>query len=297
MGSSSSITKMIASRENLSMSLLLVLALATFQLISCATLEDGTAKEEEQDQDRIMGGFEARPNEFPFVVGLWTRDGDHPFCAGALVLERFILTAAQCVVDRQDIEAVLGDHDVTIDEYGEQHIKVCHIHVHPDYPGQSGFDNDIAILELCHPAEFTHSVQPIIPKYNSDHLKPRSPVMVAGWGTTSEDGDLSDVLRGVQLRVVSNRECRRSYDDIRDGQICAAVRGGGKDACMGDAGAPLWIRDSGRIGVVGLVSSGYGCGRPGYPGIYTRISYHVHHSVEWFESILDEGERTRLFQQ
>jgi trypsin len=57
-------------------------------------------------------------------------------------------------------------------------------------------------------------------------------------------------------------------------QICAGVIGGGKDSCQGDSGGPLWALDEAKQTrmLVGVVSSGKGCARPRYPGIYTNVS-------------------------
>ena len=44
----------------------------------------------------------------------------------------------------------------------------------------------------------------------------------------------------------------------------------GKDSCQGDSGGPLTY-----LGIhVGIVSWGYGCARPEYPGVYNSLILH-----------------------
>ena len=66
--------------------------------------------------------------------------------------------------------------------------------------------------------------------------------------------------------------------------LCAGHEHGGKDACQGDSGGPLMTRlnytkhddveskPKKRWTLIGLVSAGYSCAKPGQPGIYHRIS-------------------------
>ena len=97
--------------------------------------------------------------------------------------------------------------------------------------------------------------------------------VVSGWGTTSEGGSTPSTLRKVTVPVISDDKCRDAYgrNDIFDSNLCAGFDAGGKDSCQGDSGGPLYC--SGYQ--AGVVSWGYGCARPNYPGVYTEVSYFI----------------------
>ena len=67
---------------------------------------------------------------------------------------------------------------------------------------------------------------------------------VAGWGHTSEGGLTSDVLRSVDLKLLTNAQCETyGYGYIADSTICAiGDLEGGEDACQGDSGGPLFVQ-------------------------------------------------------
>ena len=70
---------------------------------------------------------------------------------------------------------------------------------------------------------------------------------VAGWGRTSEGGSTSDVLRSVDLKLLTNAQCE-TYGyagDLVDSMICAiGDLDGGEDACQGDSGGPLFVQQA-----------------------------------------------------
>lgn len=53
------------------------------------------AKNGNQDQERIVGGQNASPNEWPWIAGLF--NGNRQFCGGSLIDKNHILTAAHCI--------------------------------------------------------------------------------------------------------------------------------------------------------------------------------------------------------
>ena len=57
--------------------------------------------------------------------------------------------------------------------------------------------------------------------------------------------------------------------------IMAGFPDGGYDSCQGDSGGPMVVLavDGQTYLQSGVVSWGNGCADPGYPGVYSRISY------------------------
>lgn len=161
-----------------------------------------------------------------------------------------------------------------MDDGNEQKIVLSKIIQHENYNSFT-ITNDISLLQVSKPFTFNQFVQPIaLPK--AGHAASGSCV-VSGWGTTTEGGSSPDILMKVSVPIVSDDACRDAYgqNDIRDSMLCAGVSEGGKDSCQGDSGGPLACSDTGSTYLAGVVSWGYGCARPSYPGVYTEVSYFV----------------------
>ena len=70
---------------------------------------------------------------------------------------------------------------------------------------------------------------------------------VAGWGRTSEGGSTSDVLRSVDLKLLTNAQCETyGYPgELVDSDICAiGDLDGGEGTCQGDSGGPLFVQQA-----------------------------------------------------
>merc|ERR1711860_13976 len=296
MGSCNLRIKMIASKKWLLLAIFSVVAFAPLLTVCANNDTSPDQADEEQDKDgRIVGGQQANAHEFPWVIGLYGYRGDRPFCGGSIIANRWVLTAAHCVYERnvKAFSIVAGDHKASKFEEGQQRIKVCGAKIHPGHPkgpdSDHGIHNDVALLELCKPIYFSPTVQPIALASKNIRMNDNgSKVTVAGWSTTKEGGMTVNALRYVHVYTVTNARCRSQYGSyIEKGQICAGVPKGGKDSCQGDSGGPLWWKDPSnqQIYQVGVVSSGRGCGRRDYPGIYARVS----HYFEWILDAMFEG--------
>ncbi|KAF0290577.1 Clotting factor B [Amphibalanus amphitrite] len=210
-------------------------------------------------------------------------------CGGTLISARTVLTAAHCVDGRQpaDLKVRLGEYDLSTTRDGKHvNVPVARIVVHPRYRRKH---NDLALLHLGRPVPISRQIKPAcLPPGHADHTG--RPVDLAGWGHTEFQGKVSRVLHEARLRVVNVSRCEQAYEHLltfdRDfpggfqgTKLCAnSADGTSKDACQGDSGGPLVYRTTGierRYQVIGVVSTGLGCGNPNYPGIYTKVSMYV----------------------
>lgn len=76
----------------------------------------------------------------------------------------------------------------------------------------------------------------------------------------------------VNISVVDVNVCNEtdSYGgELYDGMLCVGHLAGGKDSCQGDSGGPLVCDGL----LAGVVSWGYRCATPNYPGIYTDVNF------------------------
>jgi len=234
----------------------------------------------------IVGGTEATPYSIPWQVGLVSPGGNRPFCGGTLISDRHVLTAAHCTGGgRRKIDVIVGEHSVTSSSDGTRH-TVCRVVNHPRYKNPSGQNNDFSILHLDKPVQIGRRAVPACLATSSmgGSFLVGKKMTVSGWGTTSSGGSTALRLRHVSVPGVSNSQCKRAYSSLTDAMLCAAEAGGGVDSCQGDSGGPLTYTTGGKTYLVGVVSFGIGCAKPGYPGVYARVTK----EIGWINSELNK---------
>jgi V8-like Glu-specific endopeptidase len=210
-------------------------------------------------------------SEAPWQVALVRHGTRDLFCNGVLVSEQWVLTAAHCVDgpgnDPAKLDVVAGTH--TYKSGGEQ-IGVVAIHTHPQWNNNS-LDSNAALLKL----KSASGLGKPLPIVESEDAAAMSQVRVTGWGSIHELGPTLDNIQYADIPVVSNAVCNgpNSYNGrITSNMLCAGQAAGGADVCQGASGSPAKISVRGKDYVVGIVSHGEGCGRPGKYGVYTRVS-------------------------
>lgn len=216
-------------------------------------------------EPRIVGGERASIEDYPFAVYLTTSDG-FQFCGGTLVTKTNVLTAAHCVSDTgaRELRVVVGREDK--ESSAGVVAEVGRVWVHPDYrDALSGAD--VAVLTLTKPV----SAKPAsyADAQDSGLYEKDTAAKILGWGTTSEGGEASRYLLRGAVRVVGDAECEKALPEYdQKSMVCAGLPSGGVDGCQGDSGGPLIADHT----LIGITSWGEGCGRPGKPGVYTRVA-------------------------
>lgn len=174
--------------------------------------------------------------------------------------------------------------------------KVKQIVQHARFNRQN-VDFDFALLELEDELRFEEAVQPVgLPDFG-ELVADNATCLVTGWGNTQNESESRIQLRGAYIPIVNQKLCSESYEDfggVTSRMLCAGFYPeGGKDgksiemhsmngiklsneflACQGDSGGPLVAFDGlfrGKPVQVGIVSWGYGCAKPYFPGVYGRV--------------------------
>lgn len=231
--------------------------------------------------DKIVGGDPANIVDFPWQISMQTQGGFH-FCGGSILDETFILTAAHCVdgSSPSSMRVVAGISRISQSSSGQIR-QVAEITMFPGYNSPE-FGKDVALLRLSQPLNLSGPNAKAIEIVTAADAaggvtSPGVNSTVTGWGTLSSGGNSPDQLQEVTVPLISNQDANAAYQPqgitITGDQLGAGLIGiGGKDACQGDSGGPLIVETANGPKLAGVVSWGFGCADPRFPGMYARVS-------------------------
>uniref|UniRef100_A0A8C5MGA1 Prothrombin n=1 Tax=Leptobrachium leishanense TaxID=445787 RepID=A0A8C5MGA1_9ANUR len=257
-------------------------------------------------QGRIVKGEDAEQGSSPWQVMLFKKSPQELICGGSLLSNRWILTAAHCILyppweknlTTDDFLVRIGKHNRAKYERATEKIaQLERIIIHPKYNWKENLDRDIALIQLRRPVAFSDYIHPVcLPTKDivQNLLLAGHKGRVSGWGNLQEtwkagNQQLPQVLQQINLPIVEQETCKSSTKiKVTDNMFCAGFSpesGKRGDACEGDSGGPFVMKDpvTNRWFQVGIVSWGEGCDRDGKYGVYT----HIHRLRLWLLKMIN----------
>ncbi|XP_012282756.1 serine protease gd [Orussus abietinus] len=218
----------------------------------------------------IAKGERTRPGQWPWLVGIFFVKLKFEFqCAGSLISNRHVLTAAHCfkLPENEDVPVSsllvsIGRH--RLDDWKESDsvsVEVEDLRMHPEYGHRFSGSSDIAVLVLRENVTFGRTIQPVClwsGSRNLDNVVGEFGYVV-GWGRDEEGHANVAEPRMIKVPIVSQEDCLRSNPDFvsatSDRTFCAGMRDG-SGPCNGDSGSGLVLRNdlTGAFYLRGIVS-------------------------------------------
>ncbi|XP_048097844.1 acrosin [Alosa alosa] len=229
---------------------------------------------------RIVGGRIAPDGAWPWQVSI--QRGFRHFCGGSILSAQWVITAAHCFdsnLIRSDLQVMAGERFLLRRGKYAQHRNIKQMIIHKNYSTATKFGNDVALLQLSTPLQFTDYVQPVctIKNETEERTLKFSACFISGWGSTRNEGPGVFRLREAEVDLIPRETCNQLdwYNGfISENMICAGFEEGNVDSCQGDSGGPLqcYSEEQERFYLVGVTSFGDECALAMRPGVYARTS-------------------------
>ncbi|KAH8254585.1 hypothetical protein KR032_011073 [Drosophila birchii] len=220
---------------------------------------------------RIMNGKNAERQAGAWMAAI--RNNDQFQCGGTVIHKSFVLTAAHCIDDQENLFVTVGTYNKS---NPVQEISVSLGVMHTEY-SKENMIHDIGLLKLSRDIDFNSQVYPICISLNPLMNRNRILFEAYGWGIT-KTGSESELLQKVKLHRLHPSRCNRHlFTPLTSNQLCAGSSRA--DTCRGDSGGPLTTKFKPEEPQVQLAIVSFGKLRCDGEGIYTDISRYT----DWIE--------------
>ncbi|KAM4807788.1 acrosin-like [Rhinophrynus dorsalis] len=249
----------------------------------------------EQTGSPTVGSTEAVPGNWPWIVSIQEPldDGFGHVCGGTVLNNHWVLTAAHCFHNRSDTfyswRVMLGQNQLTDVSNTTQIRKIAVKIQHEEY-NPNIQKNDIALLRLDKPIEFSDHIQPACLPGKNKIVRRMTECHIAGWGITTEASqEASDILQEVSVGMVFPKLCNSTnwYNGlVGEYNLCAGFEHGNINSCQGESGGPLMCREKADpvYSVMGVGSWGFSCSHGLSQGVYTSTQFYLDWIIKNVES-------------
>ncbi|XP_034437290.1 haptoglobin [Hippoglossus hippoglossus] len=249
---------------------------------------------------RMVGGTLAP--HVPWQVMVYLADSvlDGGYAGGALISDRWVLTAGRNLFVRKSREDIQGKDPIIPKVYvgisereeagASKEVAVEKVVLHPGFQNHSDWDNDLALIQLKEPVVMSDKVTPIpLPERGHDlNNTVGGSGVITGWGWGIHLTPARS-LKYLKLPLADHSHCKAEYGsvsftpDVDDNMFCTAATNFGENVCFGDAGGALAVNDTetGDIYAAGILSYDKPCSRYKY-GVYMKISSYL----PWIHSVI-----------
>ncbi|WP_269541789.1 serine protease [Cerasicoccus fimbriatus] len=236
--------------------------------------QDTSGLDDIQIMPKIVGGKDATPGEYPWMVGIMERQNPDnyqaQFCGGVLIHPYYVLTAAHCMggESTSSMNVLVGTDNL---DFGGRRVNVSQIIIHPNYDDEE-LDYDIALLRLATPVT---DIEPIGIADDEDWQVEGTLARIIGWGQyTMTPASWPTQLQEGDIEILNYEQANEAwFYTLTDRMMPALGNNGQVDTCVSDSGGPLLVQrpiDNEWV-VAGITSFGYECGSVDPPAIYTRV--------------------------
>ncbi|XP_055904563.1 lectizyme [Eupeodes corollae] len=255
----------------------------------------------------VLAKTEARPHSAPYIVSIQiqTEEGQSlHYCAGSIINENWILTAAHCLDSKEVVEnsiLVAGCHDIhsTRDDDSVQRRTIEFFIKHELFLGGVN-PYDIALIYTRTPFKFSEYVQPVeLPKQGD---LAHGAATLYGWGNISTTCIplFPSLLQATDMPILDMELCEGVLGDVgmclHETNLCTGPLDGGNSICTADSGGPLVQRSVyfGRTTIVGIVSWGkMPCGQVNAPSVFVKVASFI----DWIQNTIKTAEQSFKCQQ